>query len=152
MTVRLVAQLAAPLAAFLVVAGPAAAETQLTIQSFNIYNGGPSLEKTAEAIRAAGADIVGVQEVRAEGDPCTADVCPPAPGPGVTEALAKLLGFHFHEQRAENEALWANGVISRWPISAPTKNDLGVKVDVPGRTVWVFNVHLDDSPTSHTRP
>lgn len=137
---------AAVLVAATLAAGPVAAETQITIQSFNIYNGGDDLEATAAAIRATGADIIGLQEVRAEGDPCTADTCPPADGPSVIEPLAKMLGFHFYEQRTENEALWANGVLSRWPISAPTANDLGVRIAVPDRTVYVFNVHLDDSP------
>lgn len=142
----MIAPLARVLAVLLATCGSTAAQTEITIQSFNIYNGGESLEKTAEAIRATGADVVGLQEVRAESDPCTADACPAAPGPGVTAALAELLGFHFHEQRAENEALWANGILSRWPITSATKNDLGVRIEVPGRNVWVFNVHLDDSP------
>jgi endonuclease/exonuclease/phosphatase family metal-dependent hydrolase len=37
-------------------------------------------------------------------------------------------------------------VISRYPIGAASANDLGVPLDVNGRTVWLFNIHLDDEP------
>ncbi|BBE72577.1 endonuclease/exonuclease/phosphatase family protein [Oharaeibacter diazotrophicus] len=128
---------------------PAAAETRLKVMTFNVYgaglNGTGSIAEVAAAIRAAGADVVGVQEVRAEKNPCTADDCP-ADGPSVAADLAKALGWHVHDQTAANEALWANAVISRYPIGAATAHDLGVPLDVEGRKVWLFNLHLDDSP------
>ncbi|KAJ3344038.1 hypothetical protein HDU93_003201 [Gonapodya sp. JEL0774] len=121
--------------------------TQLTIMSFNIYDGGSSLKKTAEAIRAVGADIVGLQEVHAEGDPCTADICDPANDTSVAKPIADLVGFKYvYEQKKYNEAIWANAIISRFPLCDPTPNDLGVKVLVDGRKVWAFNLHLDDAP------
>lgn len=133
----------------LLLAAPAAAETRLKVMTFNVYgaglNGTGSIAETVAAIKAAGADVVGVQEVRAEADPCTAEVCPAA-GPGVASDLAKALGWNVHEQTAANEALWANAILSRFPLGAPTANDLGVSVDVDGRRVWIFNVHLDDAP------
>lgn len=57
--------------------------TELTVVSFNIYGGGANggatgISDTAAAIEAAGADIVGVQETRQEGTPCTARFCDPA--------------------------------------------------------------------------
>ena len=123
---------------------PASAETKLTLQSFNIH-GGDQLDDVAKIIASLKTDIAGIQEVRAESDPCEADSCPPV-GPSVAEALAKKLGFYVYEQKAENSALWAGAIISRYPIGKATKNDLGVEIDINGRKVHAFNLHLDDSP------
>ena len=129
-------------------AGPAAA-VELTVMSYNIWGGGANegkpIDETVAVIRAAGADIVGLQETRLEADPCTAEACPPV-GPSAAKAIADALGFHVHEQTAVNDALWANAVISRYPIRAATANDLGVTIDVEGRKVALFNLHLDDAP------
>ena len=128
---------------------PAAAATQLTIMSYNIWGGGGNEQKpvdeTVAVIKAAGADIIGIQETRLESDPCTADVCPPA-GTSVAKAIATALGYHYYDQTKVNDALWANAIISRYPIGAATANDLGVAIDVAGRKVYAFNIHLDDSP------
>jgi endonuclease/exonuclease/phosphatase family metal-dependent hydrolase len=131
-------------------AGPAVAqETELTVLSFNIYGGGANdgkpVDETVAVIQAVGADIIGVQETRLEADPCTADTCPPA-GDSVARKIADALGFHVYDQTASNDALWANAVISRYPIGKATPNDTGVEVDVNGRKIHVFNIHLDDSP------
>jgi exodeoxyribonuclease-3 len=137
------------LAGLTLAALPAAAETTLTVMSYNVWGGGGNEEKpvdeTVAVIKAAGADIIGIQETRLEADPCTADVCPPA-GESVAKKIAEALGFHYYDQTKVNDALWANAVISRYPIGQATPNDLGVPVDVDGRKVWVFNIHLDDSP------
>jgi endonuclease/exonuclease/phosphatase family metal-dependent hydrolase len=139
----------AVLAASLLAARAGSAETTLTVMSFNVWGGGANegkpVDETVAAIRAAGADIVGIQETRLESDPCTADVCPPA-GPSVAAAIAKALGFHYYDQTKSNEALWANAILSRYPIGGATPNDLGVAIEVDGRTVYAFNIHLDDSP------
>jgi endonuclease/exonuclease/phosphatase family metal-dependent hydrolase len=141
----------APLAlAVALLALPAAAQdTTLRVMSYNIWGGGMNEEKpideTLAAIRAAGADIVGLQETRLEGDPCTAESCPPR-GDSIAGALAEALGWQVHDQTAENGALWANAVISRFPITGTSPNDLGVALDVGGRTVWLFNIHHDDEP------
>ena len=124
--------------------------TELTVMSFNIYGGGVNsgktdLADTAAAIEAADADIVGVQETRGESRPCTANVCPAA-GPSIAQDLADELGYEVYEQTAENDALWANAILSRYPIGESTPNDTGVEIDVDGRSVHMFNVHLDDSP------
>lgn len=129
-------------------AAPAGGET-LRVMSFNIWGGGANegkgIEETVAAIKAAGADVVGLQETRLESDPCTAESCP-AVGDSVAPAIAEALGWHVHDQTGENVALWANAVISRYPIGAASANDLGVALDVNGKTVWLFNVHLDDEP------
>ena len=129
-------------------AGPAGAES-LRVMSFNIWGGGANegkgVEESVAAIRAAGADVVGLQETRLESDPCTAKACP-ATGDSVAPAIAAALGWYVHDQTAENPALWANAVISRFPLGAPSPNDLGVPLDVNGKIVWIFNIHLDDEP------
>ena len=126
----------------------AEAET-LRVMSFNIYGGGANdglpVDDTVAAIRAAGADIVGIQETRLEGEVCEADNCPAA-GPSVAAEIAAALGYFHYDQTRENAALWANAVISRYPIGDATANDLGVPVDVNGTIIWVFNIHLDDEP------
>src|SRR4029077_20289679 len=108
-------------------------------------NAGKPIDETVAAIKAAGADIVSVSETRMEGDPCTADVCAPR-GPSVAPKLAEALGFHYYDQTAANPAIWANAILSRYPIVKPTSDDLGVVIDVDGRKVLVFSVNLDDAP------
>src|SRR5262245_37155210 len=77
--------------------------TTLTVMAFNIWGGGANagkpVDETVAAIKAAGADIVAVSETRQEGDPCTADSCPPR-GPSVAPRLAEALGFHYYDQTA----------------------------------------------------
>jgi len=130
-------------------AGPAFAETTLTVMSFNIYGGGfndgKPVDETVAVIKAVGADIIGIQETRPETDPCTADSCPPT-GNSVARQIAEALGYHYYDQTATNDALWANAILSRFPIGKATPNDLGVRIEVDGRPVQVFNIHLDDSP------
>jgi len=128
----------------------AQAEVQeLAVLSFNIWGGGLNqaepIAATVAAIRAADADLVGLQEVRAESDPCSGEHCPPA-GESVSAALARELGYHHYEQRKVNDALWANAVLSRYPIVGASENDLGVQVDVAGRKVVLFNIHATDYP------
>lgn len=128
---------------------PAHAETTLRVMSFNIWGGGGNedkgVEETVAAIRASGADIVGLQETRLEPEVCSATDCA-AVGDSVAPAIAAALGWHVHDQTASNVALWANAVISRYPIGPASPNDLGVPIDVGGRTVWLFNIHHDDEP------
>lgn len=123
--------------------------TELTVMSFNIWGGGANEQKdvseTAAAIRAAGADIIGIQETKPEPDVCDADDCVPT-GQSVAKQLAEALGFHYYDQAKTNPALWANAIISRYPIGKPTDNDLGAEIDVNGRKVYAFNIHLTDFP------
>jgi len=124
-------------------------ETTLVVMTFNIWGGGANegkpVDETVAAIRAAGADIIGVQETRLESDPCTAESCP-AVGESVVKEIADALGFYYYDQTQTNSALWANGIVSRYPIGAATANDLGVAIDVNGRTVYAYNIHLTDFP------
>lgn len=141
-----------PLALFLAILSPlpATAETALRVMSFNVWGAGANeakgIDETVAAIRAAGADVVGLQETRIETAPCTPESCP-ASGESRAAALAAALGWaHVHDQTAASPALWANAVISRHPITGVSPGDLGVKLDVDGRAVWLFNIHLDDEP------
>lgn len=137
-----------PIAA-LAFALPASAETTLRVMSFNVWGGGGNeakgVDETVAAIKAANADIVGMQETRLEPDPCTATDCVPV-GTSVAAEIARQLGWHYYDQTQSNVALWANAVISRYPIGPASANDLGVPLDVGGRTVWLFNIHHDDEP------
>lgn len=131
------------------VAAPALADTTLRVMSFNIWGGGGNegkgVDETVAAIKAARADIIGVQETRLEPDPCTATDCA-ATGISAAKAIADALGYYYYDQTQENVALWANAVISRYPIGAASPHDLGVPIDVDGRTIWLFNIHHDDEP------
>ena len=129
---------------------PAVAQNaELTVLSFNVHGGGANQQKpiddTLAVFRAANADIIGLQETRIESAPCTAEFCPPA-GDSVAPKLAEALGYHVYEQTAINDALWANAILSRYPIGKATPNDLGVEIDVGGRRVQVFNIHLRRAP------
>lgn len=122
---------------------------QLKVMSFNSWgaggNQGKPIDETLAVLRAVDADIIGLQETRLEGDVCDAEVCPPK-GPSAARVLAQRLGYYLYEQTAENDALWANAILSRYPITAATPNDLGVAIDVKGLTVYAFNVHFTDYP------
>ena len=123
--------------------------TEITVLSFNSWgaggNEGKGVEETVAVIRAVGADIVGLQETMLEGEDCTADACPPN-GRSAARAVAEALGYHYVDQDASNEALWANAILSRYPIGTLTPNKLGAAIEVDGRRVNVFNIHLDDAP------
>jgi exodeoxyribonuclease-3 len=147
MHIRLLLAAALILAA---VAAPSRAEqTSLTVMTYNIWGGGANeqkpIDETVAVIKAVNADIIGVQETRLESDPCTAEVCPAA-GESVAKKLADALGYFAYDQTATNDALWANAILSRYPIGQATPNDLGVTIAVAGRKVQVFNIHLDDAP------
>ncbi len=128
---------------------PASAETVLRVMTFNTWGGGANegkpVDETAAVIRAAGADIVGIQETRQEAPDCDEESCPPA-SESIAAKLAAALGFHHYDQAKSNDALWANAILSRYPIGAATPNDLGVAIDVDGRRVYAFNIHLTDYP------
>lgn len=128
---------------------PARADTVLTVMTFNTWGGGAnegkSIDETAAVIRAAGADIVGIQETRQEAPACSEESCPPA-SESIAAKLAQALGFHYYDQAKTNDALWANAILSRYPIGAATPNDLGVAISVEGRRVFAFNIHLTDFP------
>ncbi|MGQ3211431.1 MAG: endonuclease/exonuclease/phosphatase family protein [Shinella sp.] len=123
--------------------------TDLTVMTFNIWGGGANADKpvdeTVAVIKAVNPDIIGMQETRVEPENCTAESCAAA-GESVAAKIAEKLGYHYYDQKKSNVALWANAVLSRYPIGKATSNDLGVEIDVEGRKVAVFNIHLTDYP------
>lgn len=135
--------------AILIAAATGASATELTVLSFNIRGGGANdgkgVEETVAAIRAVNPDIIGIQESRAESVPCTAEHCP-ASGESVAAKLAAALGYHYVDQPGESAALWANAILSRYPLGTLTPNKLGARISVDGRTVDIFNAHFTDFP------
>src|SRR5688572_25557922 len=92
--------LAAALALAACAAAPASAETVLRVMTFNTWgagaNAGKPVDETAAVIRAAGADIVGIQETRQEAPDCSEESCPPA-SESIAAKLAAALGFHYYD-------------------------------------------------------
>ena len=137
-----IALLAAVLAALCAAsAAPApTASTTLKVMSFNIFYGGDelnlqtrqfckdpagcpeTLDQVAAAIRASGADVVGLQEPTMN-----------------TRTIAEKLGWNYSERTS---------YMSRFPIiDPPGANGLYVFVEPePGRVVAVANVHLPSDP------
>ncbi len=119
------------------------------VVSFNVWgaggNSGKPIDETVAVLRALDADIIGLQETQLEGEICSGEICP-ARGESRAPALAEALGYYHYVQTAQNAALWSNAILSRWPISGATRNDLGVRIKAPGRTIYTFNVHLWDYP------
>lgn len=97
---------------------------EISVMTFNIEWGGAnvSFDNVIEAIRLAGADVVGVQEAQ-----------------GNLARLATALGWHYDRR---------NHVISRFPLLDPPGGDSKyVLVEVePGRAVAIANLHLPSDP------
>jgi len=124
-------------------------ETALRVLSFNAWGAGLNddrpLEDTLAVLRRVDADLIGLQEVRAESEDCEADACGAA-GASVAPAIAAALGYFLFEPDASNEALWASAFLSRYPIVRVTPNELGVVVELGPLRVALFNVHFSDYP------
>jgi endonuclease/exonuclease/phosphatase family metal-dependent hydrolase len=115
-----------------------AADT-LRVMSFNLWHGGDAgkqpLSQTMEVIRAARADLAGLQETGGfEQDKG-------AGRPDHGRKLAEMLGWHYFDQGERT------GVLSRFPILTNTPRRWGVTVRLPsGREVRLFNAHLLHAP------
>jgi endonuclease/exonuclease/phosphatase family metal-dependent hydrolase len=98
---------------------------RLSVMTFNIEYGGEvvDFEKVVEAVRASGADVVGVEEAE-----------------GHIGRLAERLGWPYHDTRS--------AVVSRLPLIDPSGADgRFVFVEVaPGRVAALANVHLPSDP------
>ena len=125
------------------------APSELTLATFNTWgagaNEGQSIAVTVAVLKAIDADIFALQELRAESPGCFEQTCLPA-GPSAATDLAAALDYHLYEQSGTNDALWANAILSRYPILSALPEDLGVLIDVDGRRVAILNVHLPDYP------
>jgi exodeoxyribonuclease III len=113
------------------------ASESLRVMSFNIWVGGESgkqpLSQTAEVIRAARADIVGMQEANgAEKD---------GQRPENGRKVAEMLGWNYFDQGG------GTAVLSKYPIITNTAAKWGVLIRLPsGTEVWMFNAHLMHAP------
>jgi exodeoxyribonuclease III len=127
----------------------ARSQTGLKILTFNIWGGslhnGAVLEDTVAVLRATGADIIGLQEVRPLGESASRRAGMGKQGT-VTREIARALGFHCHDQIGRPALRRSNAVLSRFPITGATESGLGVRIDVSGRAITVFNLHLEDAP------
>jgi endonuclease/exonuclease/phosphatase family metal-dependent hydrolase len=107
--------------------------------TFNLWHGGDAgkqpLSQTAEVIRAAKADIVGLQETGGYEK---------TKGAGRLDhgrKLAEMLGWSYFDQGERT------GILSRFPIVTNTPRKWGVTIRLPsGRAVRMFNVHLMHAP------
>jgi endonuclease/exonuclease/phosphatase family metal-dependent hydrolase len=109
------------------------------VMSFNLWHGGDAgkqpLEQSAAAIRAAQADVVGLQETH--GFEREKGAGRPDHGP----VLARQLGWHYLDQGART------GILSRWPIVTNTPARWGAVIRHPsGRSFHCFNAHLNHAP------
>ena len=126
-----------------------AGAAELSVATFNVWgagsNEGKSIAETAAVLNAMDADVLALQEMRAESDACNAEACD-ASGASVAADLGEALGYHVFGQSNVNDALWANSILSRHPIVGALPQQLGVVINVKGVEVAIFNVHLTDYP------
>jgi exodeoxyribonuclease III len=117
----------------------ASAAESVRIMTFNLWHGGDAgkqpLSQSVEVIRAARADIVGLQETGGYEREKSAG------RPDHGRKLAEMLGWHYFDQGERT------GILSRFPILTNTPRKWGVTVRLPsGREVAMFNVHFNHAP------
>ncbi|WP_428305152.1 endonuclease/exonuclease/phosphatase family protein [Lacipirellula sp.] len=126
------------LSAVLLVAAHVAHAESVRVMSFNIWVGGESggqpTEQTVAVIKAARADVVGLQESHGrEHDGVRRDAA---------ALLAKQLGWNYFDQGDDD-----TGVISRYKIVGSTPKKWGVEFELPtGERFWLFNAHFAHAP------
>ncbi|XAM01390.1 endonuclease/exonuclease/phosphatase family protein [Phycisphaeraceae bacterium D3-23] len=115
-----------PLVMVLLSLGPsAAAQSEVTVLSYNVLGGGN--QSDVDAILAAGADIIGIQE-----------------GGNSTLTMANLLGYNGHVL-SDSQRGSSNGIITRFDITDTYDN--GVQIDMGALGLaYIFSVHLTSCP------
>ncbi|WP_427888831.1 glycoside hydrolase family 3 N-terminal domain-containing protein [Kribbella sp. GL6] len=143
--------------------------TRLTVASYNIHAGAGEdnvfdLDRTAQALKALDADIIGLQEVDVHWDkrsnwldtiaelaaklgmyPAFApiyDFDPPAAGQPRRQYGVGLLS-RFPIVRSENHPITRLSTQDPNPVPAPAPGFLEVEVEVRGRRLHVYCTHLD---------
>ena len=118
-------------------AAPADAAESIRVMTFNLWHGGEAakqpLTQTLEVIRAAKADLVGLQETHGHD----------SGGKRQDNArkLAAMLGWNYFDH-GERTA-----IMSRFVIVTNTPRKWGVSVRLPsGGEIWMFNAHLMHAP------
>lgn len=93
--------------------------TTVVVMSFNVWGAGGNQDKSIDedlaVIKAVNPDIIGIQETRAKGENCEAENCVAA-GSSVASEIAHTLGYYFYDQSANNDALWSNAILSKYPV------------------------------------
>ncbi|MFD7158287.1 glycoside hydrolase family 3 N-terminal domain-containing protein [Kribbella sp. NPDC059898] len=144
-------------------------DTRLTVASYNIHAGAGEdnvfdLDRTAQALKALDADIIGLQEVDVHWDkrsnwldtiadlaaklgmyPAFApiyDFDPPAAGQPRRQYGVGVLS-RFPIVRSENHPITRLSTQDPNPVPAPAPGFLEVEVDVRGRRLHVYCTHLD---------
>eukprot|EP00386_Alphamonas_edax_P010683 GDKI01034287.1.p1 GENE.GDKI01034287.1~~GDKI01034287.1.p1 ORF type:complete len:355 (-),score=67.79 GDKI01034287.1:335-1276(-) len=131
--------------------------SSLRVMTFNLWwggqPGGQPLEQTAEVIRAAKADIIGLQETHPKtlltvmSDRYLPSAVRNLLGmntESVAPKLAEMLGFHVYDQTSEPKM---TAILSRYPIIGTIDTNLGVIVQLPcGKKVHHINVHMAHAP------
>jgi exodeoxyribonuclease-3 len=125
------------IASFAGIAGSPPQTETFRLMTFNLWVGGDAgrqpLTRSAEVIRAARADIAGLQETLG------AETQGRRPDNG--RVIASQLGWNYHAQGH------GRAVASRFPIVKATPRGHGVIIQLPsGREIAVFNVHLAHAP------
>ncbi len=130
--------------------------TKLTLLQFNILNAGGDDEgfnSIVKIMKESNADIIAISKVRAD----STDTKNPGPvGESIAADLAKALEFYYYDQSDfyqddfkrtnGHPAIWANAILSRYPIVKGTPLGLGALINVKGKEVHVFNLNLDYKP------
>lgn len=114
------------LIALIVSLQPAFPDETVRVLSYNILRGGvyedQPLSRTIEVLKAANADLIGIQERGSS-----------------LEALAEAIGFHAHPLGG------STGILSRYPIAGHSANGVTVVTD-RGTRIVIYNVHLAPYP------
>lgn len=113
------------------------AAESIRVMTFNIWVGGDAgkqpLPQTAEVIRRAKADVVGLQE--------TAGYDKGSGRPHNGPKLSAELGWSYYDQGLNR------GILSRFPIVTNTPGKWGTTIRLPsGREIAMFNVHFNHAP------
>lgn len=133
-----------------------AATHKLTLLQINILNAGGNdagFKQTIKIMKASKADIIAVSEVRAD----STDENNPGPtGPSIAAKLGKAMGYYYYDQSGfyeadkartgDHPAIWANAVLSKYPLGEGSPLGLGVEINVDGRKIHVFSLNLDYKP------
>lgn len=144
-------------------------ETRLTVASYNIHAGAGEdnvfdLDRTAQAIKALDADVVGLEEVDVHWDARSQwrdtiaelaeklgmyagfapiyDLDPPAAGQPRRQYGVGVLS-RFPLRRTENHPITRLSTQDPNPVPAPAPGFLEAELDVRGRRVHVYVTHLD---------
>jgi len=106
---------------------------ELRVMSFNLWVGGAAggqpIGRSVATIKAAKADIVGLQETHGG-----------TPRLDSSIEIAEALGWYHFDQGGRT------AIISRYPIGEPSPNKWGVRIHTTKGEVMVFNLHFAPAP------